>query len=83
MCFFLFIIKLKMLELQNDEGEVLSLSVFSSNIEKELNFVNFEDIGQGVVCFTGNRPNSLPWKYNEGCELFKEFKVRLKEIIKN
>ncbi len=34
-----------------------------------------------TVCFTGSRPASLPWGYNEECELFKVFYERLKVLI--
>ena len=35
-----------------------------------------------IVCFTGNRPVSLPWKYNEDCELFLTFKTSFSNLIK-
>lgn len=36
-----------------------------------------------IVCFTGNRPASLPWKFNEDCELFLAFKNSLYNLIKS
>ncbi len=38
-------------------------------------------LGEGKVCFTGSRPMSLPWKFNENCDLFIEFHARLKSFI--
>ena len=38
-------------------------------------------VENGVVCFTGNRPTSLPWRYNEECELFKDFRCKLKTLL--
>ena len=36
------------------------------------------------ICgFTGHRPQSLPWGYNENCAEFYKFKNNLTNIIKN
>jgi len=43
---------------------------------KELELVNDK-----TVCFTGNRPANLPWKYNEDCELCKLLKIQLKNVL--
>ena len=34
-----------------------------------------------TCCFTGHRPKSLPWGYNEESTHFKEYKARLEQII--
>lgn len=36
-----------------------------------------------TCCFTGHRPNKLPWKYNENGELFEDIKFKLKTEILN
>lgn len=50
---------------------------------KKLNFNNLEveSVFNGRICFTGNRPNNLPWGNNEKCDLFNIFRKNLKELI--
>ena len=36
-----------------------------------------------TCCFTGHRPNKLPWKYNERGVVFEEIKLKLKSQILN
>ena len=38
---------------------------------------------ENTCCFTGHRPQSLPWKYNESGEEFEKFKLTLKNKIIN
>lgn len=68
-------------EVVNNQDEVISISIFDVNFYKSLEDLNIKYKENGVVCFTGNRPTSLPWKYNEDCELCKEFKHRLKDVL--
>lgn len=36
-----------------------------------------------TICFSGHRPNNLPWKENEKCLSFLLFRFKLKKIIIN
>lgn len=65
----------------------IDASIFDLNKSKILEIVDSLEIKEGsVVCFTGNRPASLPWKSNENCDLFLSFKSNIKffleELIK-
>ena len=62
----------------NESDEVL-LPIFDVHFKDNLNNINLKLKNGGVVCFTGNRPASLPWKFNEDCELCKEFKSLVNE----
>ena len=73
-------LQMKMENIGLIEKEIL-LSIFYDDSYKILND-NITKCYNGVVCFTGNRPSSLPWQYNEDCEVCKEFKLRLEILIK-
>lgn len=34
------------------------------------------------ICFTGHRPNHLPWGHNENCDLCETFKTKLNFLLK-
>lgn len=34
------------------------------------------------ICFTGHRPNHLPWGHNEDCDLCEAFKTKLNFLLK-
>lgn len=50
-----------------------------------LSFLELEtflkSINGKTICFTGHRPNHLPWGYNEDCEKCKEFKTKLLNLV--
>ena len=64
-----------------NESDELSLSIFNENFDNLFNSLKIEYKKNGVVCFSGNRPTCLPWQYNEDCELFRVFKLRLEKVL--
>lgn len=67
----------------NNEENVLKVNVFEADEKAIIELVKkmaFEN-GSVTICFTGNRPASLPWKYNENCDMFREFRGKLKLFL--
>jgi len=74
--------QIKMDNLINNEKMQVSISIFDVNFYACIENLNIKKVQDGVVCLTGNRPSSLPWQYNESCELCAEFKSRIKNFFK-
>ncbi len=55
-------------------------------LQKHLNEIN-KEISANIACFTGHRPQKLPWGFNENDERCKEMKnqtkIKIEESIKN
>ena len=66
---------------ENKDKNALLIPIFSDDFESQLNSIDFSLISKGNVCFTGNRPNSFPWKDKEDHKLCLLFKKRLKTLI--
>ena len=70
-----------MININNNEKEI-NLSIVGLNKDIVLKNLEWVEVCEGaVVCFTGNRPASLPWKHNENCDMFKEFRVNMKFLL--
>ena len=65
----------------SEENELLAFSIFDNGFDELLKSDFILPIKNGTVCLTGNRPASLPWKYNEDCEFCLLFKERLKKFF--
>ena len=75
-----------MVNIKNEEN-IIELSIVRLGREIITKILKEVEVSDGaVVCFTGNRPESLPWNHNENCDMFKEFrqnmKILLEELIK-
>lgn len=64
---------------QENKLDVSILGNFKENLKEILKIVSIE--GEASVAFTGNRPASLPWKYNENCDMFLDFKKGVKYFL--
>ena len=53
----------------------------NSNPEEFQEFLS--SVSGSKVCFTGHRPSSLPWGYNENCELCTIFKQKLEHVVES
>lgn len=56
----------------------LELKTFKDKIKNEINLLNSK-----TVCFTGHRPQKLPWRFNEYDSRCIKMKETLKNLIEN
>ena len=66
-------------EVHNDLKYVSEVSQDDLNVW--LSKLTDENVHPLSVCFTGLRPQSLEWKFNEECDMCVEYKNKLKETI--
>jgi len=75
-------VQISMKGIVDQEKETLFLSVFSDDFYNIIKDVNINAENNKTVCFTGNRPVSLPWGFNNNCKLYYEFINRTSELLK-
>lgn len=67
-------------EIQENIFKSSNIAFFEKMSKSELETF-LKNIGGKTICFTGHRPNHLPWGYNEDCDMCKEFKAKLLNLV--